>query len=183
MGRAPSGNAKYQITHFWARHKKILRLHHEGWSNIQIADSLGITPQTVSLTINSPLAVEELQKMDLAEEESRLAVKERIEEIVPRAVDILEDMMEAEETPTPVRERIANKFLDRAGHAAPTKVQGSFAHAVGQIPSEVLDDIKKAARAAGSLRDDNDVEVEQAQVQTEDAEYTEVKENETSNVD
>lgn len=166
MGRHPIGEKKYQITHFWGRHKQIVRLHVQGYSNVQIAEFLGVTPQTVSNTLNSRIAHDQIQNLNEGIDDTVKEVAAHIQDIAPRAVQILEEMMEDESVAGSTRARIADRILDRAGHMPTQKVQNLH----GFVPSPAaLEALKKSAKEAGIVFDN-----------TEEVPYEEVVANEAT---
>lgn len=165
MGRHPTGSRKYEITHMWARHKLIVTMAAEGLNNKQIAEALDCTPQTVSNTLNSQVAQDELVEIQQGQKDHAKMIVEQIADIAPRAIEVLEDLMDDDMVSPNTRANIANKFLDRAGHMPTQKVQSIHGHFVAS--NETLNEIKENAKKAG-------IQIPEG----EEAQFTEVTTNE-----
>lgn len=154
MPRTPQvepGEHRYEITHLWDRHKAILRLLVQGWSNKQIAMHLGISPQTVSIVRNSALAQEHLAHLhDLADLECS-SMNARLAANAPVALEVLEEMMTSPATEEKTRAKIALGLLDRAGFGPSQKTLHKHQH-MHVTPADI-EDIKRRAREAGMVVD------------------------------
>lgn len=142
MGRLPTGNRKYNIQSMWDVHHEILRLLLMGMKSVDVAATLGISPVTVSYTANSPIAKRQLSIMRGARDAHAVDVAANIKELCPKAVTVLEEMMESENEANKFKAAIA--VLDRGGHAPVQRVQAGVAHM--HFTSDELNDIKKRAR-------------------------------------
>ena len=122
MGRHPSGERKYEIEHIWDVHREILRRLVLGQSRKQIAEDLGITPQTVTNVANSQVAQRELERLRNERDEQVKDVKKIIERASVKAALVLEEVIEDPGARGSDRVRAAIDILDRAGHGAVKKV-------------------------------------------------------------
>lgn len=128
MGALPEGNRRYNLRQLNAVHMEILRRHFVGQKSVEIAEALGLSPVTVSYTINNPLAVEILEQMQSGALASVQNVQERLKALAVDAVDVLEEMVTEPSAPPALRVRAAQDVLDRAGHGAVKKVEGRLVH-------------------------------------------------------
>lgn len=142
MGRLPTGNRKYQIKEMWSIHHEITRMLLMGMKNVDIAKVLGIDPVTVSYTANSTIVQRQLSIMRGARDAHAVDCAARIKELAPKAVEILGDLMEAEDNATKFKASIA--ILDRAGHTPVQRVQAETMHM--HFTKAEIEDIKKRAK-------------------------------------
>lgn len=146
---------KFQLAAVRERQQEIIRRLVLGQDNKEIAADLGITPQMVSMTRNSTICKERIAVMEAQRDATTIDVARHIAEIAPKAAVMLEEIMDNEDNPLATRVRIAEGFLDRAGHGKITKVQGSMTH--GHFTSEDIarlkEDAKRAARERGIIID------------------------------
>lgn len=159
MGRVPSPNGrKYQIQHMWDLHHEICRLALLGMKHVEIAESLGVTPATVGNTLGSELVKKQLMIMRGARDASSVDISKKIQEMLPEALDVLENILRNENASSSVRTNIAQDLLDRGGHGAPKIVEtrGFMAHLSG----EDIERIKQRAREQGKLASGDEVDKE-----------------------
>jgi hypothetical protein len=142
MGRLPTGNRQYQIKEMWSIHHEITRMLLLGMKNVDIAKVLGIDPVTVSYTANSHLVQRQLSIMRGARDAHAVDCASRIKELAPKAVEILDSLMDSQNEQTQLKAAIAT--LDRAGHAPVQRVQAETMHM--HFSSEEIADIKKRAK-------------------------------------
>jgi len=128
MAKLPTNNRKYQLKDMWERHHEINRRLLLGQKSKDIAKEMGITEATVSYTKNSHLAQKELSIMKVARDADTIDVARQIREIAPQALEVLEDIMNGDETPETLKAKVATDLLDRAGYSPPKKVIGAIAH-------------------------------------------------------
>ncbi len=111
------GSRVYEVQEIQARHFEIARLKITGMSNLAIADRLGITSQTVSDTINSPIVRTHIQKMQGHRDNEFIAVQQDLMELSVKALEGMKDVIEDKvECNIALKMRVADSVLDRAGH-------------------------------------------------------------------
>lgn len=154
--------------------KKMKQIHHEiallaitGKKRKDIANTLGVTPQMVTYTLQSELVQRKLRLLRGARDAEALDVQGRVRELAPLALDELEQILINPNTENREKRMIAQDILDRAGHGAIQK----HADVSDKLTTEDLDDIKKLARENGMVVSNADIE---------DAEYTDVTVDENS---
>lgn len=144
------------------RSKEIIRLAVVGMSARAIADHLGITTQTVSNTLNSPIARDFIAVLSERRNKSAAEVGEEIKVKATQAVATLAAVMEGKidgKTSDKVRASIA--LLDRAGFGPVHTVRGEHLH--GVFTKDDLDELRRRKEAA--LRHGNAVASEGPQGQ------------------
>tara|TARA_R100000808_G_C2135763_1_gene144122 strand:+ start:350 stop:829 length:480 start_codon:yes stop_codon:yes gene_type:complete len=147
MAKLPTNKRKYQLKEMWDRHHEINRRLLLGQKSKEIAKELGITEATVSYTKNSKLAQKELNIMKVARDADTIDVARQIREIAPQALEVLENIMNDEETAETLKAKVATDLLDRAGYSPPKKVIGAIAHQ--HFSKEDISKIKQRALKVG----------------------------------
>lgn len=156
--RVPTGERRnYDIKALWQRNHEIVNLAARGLNNVDIAEILGITPATVSNTINSELGRRKLSEIRLGRDEEAKKVTRKIREITNRALTTYHNLFEpTNDLSTKDKGNFALEFLkEMSGHRAPTKVQSQTIHTT--LTSQELEEFKqrgiKAARESGLIID------------------------------
>jgi len=150
-----SGRLKSSAQRIYDRHAEIRRRIFMGHANKDIARDLDVSPQTVSAVKNNPLIQEQLRQLHIHAEANALKVQREIQRHAPRALEVLTEIMNAEDTSHAVRLKAAADLLDRAGHKpiarTETSIKGSFLDAaeITALKSRAL----AAARDAGVVID------------------------------
>ena len=117
MGRIPTGKVpEQQLQHLRPVHREIMRRLVCGEKSVRIADDLRMSQSRLSIILNSPLFMAELGKLErdvtenvvdnLSEVDSRLRV------LAPNAVEVINGIMIAKLTPSPLRRACARDILD-----------------------------------------------------------------------
>ncbi len=135
-----------------AIHGDILRLHHTGMSNNDIAKNVGVSICTVNYTIQSVPGQERLRELRLLSDNDSIEIAKKLRAIAPEAVDMLKDIMhdalEGEVISVPTRLRAAESLLDRGGWG---KVSKSFVTV--KDDDGIINEIKERARKMGLIPD------------------------------
>ena len=118
-----------QLKQLWDSHHEILRLHALGYKNVDIARIVKCTPQTVSNTLASNVAQGTIQKFRQKRDKDAESILNRIQRILPKCMDILEETIKDEEIPLSVRLKEANTLLDRGGFGKVIKTENKTLHA------------------------------------------------------
>lgn len=147
--RLPETHKPYQIEQMWELHHEVCRLALIGMKQIDIANHLGVSPVMVSYTLRSPLVQRQLNHLKAVRDLEAIDVSKEIQELAPRAVKVLEELME-NELPN-IKLKAATDVLDRAGHAAVRTLRTENIHA--HFTADEISDIKKRAREVGLLTD------------------------------
>lgn len=155
-GRVPTnGNRKYQIQNIWDIHHEIMRPALVGYKNVDIASTLGVTPEMVSYTLNSELVRRQMAVMRGARDADAVDAAQRIRDMVPRVLDRYNELLENPDLQDKVLLDLGKDILDRAGYAAQRAVKVDVTQ---HLSIEDINKIKEVARENGYI----------------DAEYTEL---------
>lgn len=159
MGGVPAKDrdsvSSYNVKKLWDKHKRVLRRIALGHKNKDIAEELNMAPATVSYIRNSDLGREKLEELHEEMDERTMDIEERMQEIAPKALDVLEDIIKGnseafDEDRVPLKQRrmVASDILEKAGHVAPSKVDKQVEH---RITSDELQEIKQRAEEADNV--------------------------------
>ncbi len=152
----PNERKVYNIKQLWQRNHEIINLAAQGWSHVDIAQILNITPTTVSNTVNSELGKAKLSEMRFGRDEEAKKTTERIRILTERALDTYDEIFSADDEVMSLKDRghFAETFVkDVSGLRAPIRVDQRSLHV--SMTKEELDKIKtrgiEAMREAGML--------------------------------
>lgn len=118
MALPTEAGPQYQIQELNARHHAILQYLALGLKNVEIAEKLGISAQSVCIVRNSQLGRAKLGELIGRTEDNVVDIKKRLEGLAPLATDTLEDLLTDPKVPSATRANIAKDILDRGGHGA-----------------------------------------------------------------
>lgn len=144
----------WNIKQLWQRSHEIINLALSGNKNSDIARKLGITAQTVSNTLNSPMAQEKLSAMRLQRDCATLDVAKEVSRLLPKAMKIYEEILDGKgdrgigekASPHLVKMTADTIMQDLGGYRQPAKIQGMFAHA--HLTKDEIDELKERGRSA-----------------------------------
>jgi hypothetical protein len=138
-------------------------LHHEivrhlllGQKSTVIADQLGCHKQTVSNVKNSKVVQDKLAIMRGARDANSVDLARQIQEIAPKALENLRQIIEDEtgEIPLHMKAKESNNLLDRAGYGA--KTQSEHRHLHAHMTADDIEEIKRRARSCGVLAEETE---------------------------
>lgn len=144
--RNPDGSRSgFTVQNIWDTHREIMRLAVTGMKQADIARELGLTEVMVSYTLNSPVVKREMENMRAARDLDAVDVAKRIQEVAPKALEVLEGLLETANDA--IKFRTAADILDRAGHAAvkTLRTESLSVH----LNKDDLDEIKRRAKEIG----------------------------------
>lgn len=148
---------EYEIERLWKQHQEIARRTALGDKGVDIANDLGLTPQTVYNFRNSELGTKRITDLQKQIDQEAVNIGRRLQEISPRAMDILECVVvnspEAQALlngapDLKTRIAVAQDILSRAGYPTQRLVKGEIAH--GFFTKDDIEDIKRRAFNSGS---------------------------------
>ena len=135
-------NKKYKVKQLWALHHEIKRRIVLGQNNVDIAEALNITPQTVSNTRNSPIVKEQINKIQQASDLEVTDIGSRIREFAPKALELLEGIIEGKMGASiQLRAKYASEHLGRAGYGEIKQIRSLTA----QVSRDDIEKIKERA--------------------------------------
>lgn len=112
----------FQYKELWSRQKEILRLFASGlYTQRQIAKMLNVSAQTINNIVCSTLGKQTLEMLEGAADYNAVDLLAKMKALAPIALAVQENLMLSESTRPRLQNDIANKMLDRAGYAAPTR--------------------------------------------------------------
>jgi len=156
LRRVPEGEEKktYNIKQLWQRSHEIINLAAQGYKNTDIAEILGITPATVSLTLNSELGQKKLSDIRFGRDEEAKKTSEKIRILTAKAIQTYHEIFDNENGEATLKDRkdVADTvLLELSGLRAPTKIQTSSVSTV--LTADEIEAFKnrglKAAKEAG----------------------------------
>jgi DNA-binding transcriptional MerR regulator len=145
-GSIPSEDRQYQAKHLWERHKIMKRMAVLGYSHKDIAETVGCTPQTVSNVLNSAMMKKEISLMQAALDNHTIDVAKEIQTMHPKALLVLNEILEDDDAPLSLRAKVAMDNLSRGGFSP--VVRGVFDHSY-HFSAEEIEALKQDAIAAG----------------------------------
>jgi hypothetical protein len=142
---------KYDVKQLWDSHAEMVRRIALGQNNIEIAEALGVTPQTVSNIKNSPLAKEKVEELQNSMDERVRDIHKRIQALQPEALDALEGVLRGQydNDPHPVlKTKVATTLLAMGGNGPVQKVHSLNEH----VTREDIEKLKERAREAAKMQ-------------------------------
>lgn len=134
----------YAISRLHSRHREIARYHVLGVKNRDIAAIMNLHEGTVSRILGLPMVKEEVRWLNGAADADVADVRERIRQLTPEALEVLETLMRDESTEPRLRSSIADKILDRSGHTVDKNI--NINDNTNKIDADYMDVIKDRAR-------------------------------------
>lgn len=122
-----------EIKQMWQRSHEIVNLAAKGYKNIEIAEILNITPQTVSNTLNSELGERKLSDVRLGRDEEAKKVVEKVRVLTDRALKVYHDIFDCEDGEVNLKDKghFAEGFIKEvSGLRAPVRIQSQSIHTV-----------------------------------------------------
>ena len=115
--RVPEKPVAQPLQHMWERHKEMARRLVAGDKPGVICQEMGITPGRFSIICNSPIFSQHVNSLSEKANFSVSDIRERIFNNAPKALDILEDVMEnkAQKYDAKLQVKVARDMLDRGG--------------------------------------------------------------------
>jgi len=114
-----------------ARQHRIIQLHVAGFKGVDIARALNITPETVSNTLNSPIAKDQIRLLIEASNEAAVDLKDQMQELGPMALAVFEDAMVNSLDPK-IRLQAASKTLEYLLQKAGSRLEVNHAIITGK---------------------------------------------------
>ena len=144
----------HDIKSLWQRNHEIIGLAVNGLKGTEIAKILGISPVTVSNTLNSTLGKKKISEMRRKRDGNYLDVAKRIAQIRDRGLDTYEELLDDEKVDPKLRKEVADTVvLDIAGMRAPARTEARNIN-IHATPEEIEEFKRRgieAAKRAGKL--------------------------------
>ena len=150
----PEVRKTYDIKQMWQLTHEICNLAVRGLKNVQIAEILDVTPQTVSNTLNSTLGMEKVSELRGERDGDTNKVAEKIRILTDKALSTYNKLFDNDQADLKLKKDTADTVvLELSGLRVPTRVQGFHVSAV--LSKEELEHFKergiKAARESGLI--------------------------------
>lgn len=138
----------WQVAKIWDQHEEVIRRITLGQKNVEIAESMKLSPTQVSNIRNSPIIQDRLAIMKGARDAYTLDVAQDIREFAPIALNILKALCQGTDgSGLPVspalKAKVATDLLDRAGHAPTRQISVQSVHA--HLTKDDIEELKRRA--------------------------------------
>jgi predicted transcriptional regulator len=140
----------YDIKQLWQRSHEIINLAAQGFKNTDIAEILGITPATVSNTLNGKLGQMKLSEVRQSRDDEAKKNSEKIRILTAKAIQVYHEIFDNEDGQATLKERkdVADTVvLELSGLRAPTKTQ-NFNVSTVLTPAEINSFKERGLKAA-----------------------------------
>ena len=160
LRRAKTEHRVHDIKQLWQRNHEIINLASLGYKGTDIADILGISPQTVSNTLNSTLGQYKLSDVRLERDKAVKKIHEKVRVLTNKALNVYHEIFDnAGELSLKDRGNFATTFLNEmSGLRAPTRIQKQTMHTT--LTREEIEALKmrgaEKAKASGFVVSDRD---------------------------
>lgn len=139
----------WQVAEMWESHHEMARMILLGHNNIEIGETLGVTPQQVSNIRNSPVVKDKLTIMKAARDVGAIDLSREISTLAPIALQAVREALETGKVNGKEVSAIgilkeANGILDREMGKPTQRVETRNLH--GHLTMEDIDRIKNRAR-------------------------------------
>lgn len=152
----PDEKKGYEIKQFWQRSHEIVNLSAKGYKNVEIAEILNITPDTVSNTLNSVLGQHKLSDLRKERDAETKVTLEKVRVLTSKAFALYHQIFDDNSGECSLKDKknVADTvILELSGLRTPTRIQSHSIHSTLSI--EELEEFKKrgiaAAREAGMI--------------------------------
>jgi len=147
--RRVSEKKGWQVADMWESHHEMARMILLGRSNVEIGESLGVSPQQVSNVRNSPVVKDKLTIMKAARDIGAIDLSREISTLAPIALKAVREALETGKVNGKEVSAIgilkeANGILDREMGKPTQRVETRNLH--GHLTMEDIDRIKNRAR-------------------------------------
>jgi len=163
-----SGNRNYNIKKIRDNHREVARLIALGYNNVDAAEIIGCSPQTISNLRNNPLMQTLVDELSSKRDEDTMSITKRVLEAAPIAISLLEET--TRETLKQLNEKAVDDKMHNQGvksavaildHAHPktTKSIGVVGHLKFSEIEKLKGTFQEAERNAGHNVIDNEEDV------------------------
>ena len=132
---AHSNNLTPTISQLWPHHRSMARMFVEGLQPGEIAAITGFSPGQITRILHSPLFEAELARLESQAEIESQSVTGDLKRMAARAVEVLDENLQAENITRELKTKTAFDVLDRAGHGKKMEIQRHL-HAHAHVHKE-----------------------------------------------
>ena len=133
---AHSNNLTPTISQLWPHHRSMARMFVEGLQPGEIAAITGFSPGQITRILHSPLFEAELARLESQAEIESQSVTGDLKRMAARAVEVLDENLQAENITRELKTKTAFDVLDRAGHGKKMEIQRHL-HAHAHVHKKV----------------------------------------------
>ena len=133
------------------RHHQIARLLLLGLPQNKVAEVVGVSPTTITNLKSSPVFQHKMALLRARADDQALDVSAEFLKDAHRSYKLLKSVRDGElSKDVPLRVRVAQDLLDRAGHSRIQKIEGR--HAIAHLDGEAIEQIKRRAQEIREAR-------------------------------
>ena len=114
---AHSNNLTPTISQLWPHHRSMARMFLEGMQPGEVAAVTGFSPGQITRILHSPLFEAELARLESQAEQEVVSVGGELKRMAAKAVEVLDENLEAENISRELKTKTAFDVLDRSGHS------------------------------------------------------------------
>lgn len=114
---AHSNNLTPTISQLWPHHRSMARMFLEGMQPGEVALVTGFTPGQITRILHSPLFEAELARLESQAEQEVVSVGNELKRMAGRAIEVLDENLQAENISRELKTKTAFDVLDRSGHS------------------------------------------------------------------
>ena len=114
---AHSNNLTPTISQLWPHHRSMARMFLEGMQPGEVATVTGFTPGQVTRILHSPLFEAELARLESQAEQEAVTVVGELKKMASRAIEVLDENLQAGNISRELKTKTAFDILDRSGHS------------------------------------------------------------------
>lgn len=146
-GPNPHQDRQYDVQHLRESHHAMKRMCLMGYTNKEIAQQLEVSAQTVANVLNSAMMKRELELARAALDGQAFDIAAEVQKMAPKAVAVLEEILDNETAPITLRAKVAMDNLSRNGVSPVQRGSIDINH---HFTRDDLEEIKRNAYAAGA---------------------------------
>lgn len=113
---AHSNNLTPTISQLWPHHRSMARMFLEGMQPSEVALVTGFSPGQITRILHSPLFEAELARLEGQAEVELISVGNELKRMAVRAIEVLDENLQAENVSRELKTKTAFDVLDRSGH-------------------------------------------------------------------
>ncbi len=148
--RAPDGERKtYEIKALWQRNHEIINLVAQGFSQVDVAEIVGVTPACVSQTVNSELGKRKLAEVRKGRDGEAIKTVEKIRVLTNKALQVYHEIFDNEVGEASLKDRkdaADTVVLELSGLRQATKIHSTSVSTV--LTAEEIAAFKERGRKA-----------------------------------
>jgi len=111
-----SNNLTPTISQLWPHHRSMARMFLEGMQPSEVATATGFSAGQITRILHSPLFEAELARLESQAEAEVVSVNGELKRMSLRAIEVLDENLQAENISRELKTKSAFDVLDRAGH-------------------------------------------------------------------